>query len=102
LAEFAYNNFITQATQLTPFYTNSRYHPKTIWISSEKFKNPASKAYAQLIKVTHDRAMQALEKPKTIWVNTMTNIAYLNQNTRKEMKYYLMQKTSGRFDSQKS
>jgi hypothetical protein len=30
LAEFAYNNSVTQATQLTPFYTNYRYHPKTI------------------------------------------------------------------------
>jgi hypothetical protein len=64
LAEFAYNNSVTQATQLTPFYTNYEYHPKIIWISSEEFKNPASKAYAFWIKATHDRAMQALEKTK--------------------------------------
>jgi transposase InsO family protein len=30
LAEFVYNNSITQATQLTPFYTNYRLHLKTI------------------------------------------------------------------------
>jgi hypothetical protein len=46
LAEFAYNNSVTQATQLTPFYTNYTYHPKAMWTSSEEFKNPASKAYA--------------------------------------------------------
>jgi transposase InsO family protein len=30
LAEFAYNNSVTQATQLTPLYTNYVYHPKMI------------------------------------------------------------------------
>jgi hypothetical protein len=62
LAEFAYNNPLTQATQLTPFYTNYSYHLKTIWTSSEESKNPAAKAYAHWIKATHDRAMQAPEK----------------------------------------
>jgi transposase InsO family protein len=46
LAEFAYNNAVTQATKLTPFYTNYGYHAKTIWTSLEESKNPASKAYA--------------------------------------------------------
>jgi hypothetical protein len=64
LAEFAYNNSVTQATQLTPFYTNYGYHPKTIWTTSEESKNPASKAYAHWIKATHDRATQALQKTK--------------------------------------
>jgi hypothetical protein len=53
---------MTQATQLTPFYTNYGFHPKTIWTLLEDSKNLASKAYAHWIKVTHDRAMQALEK----------------------------------------
>jgi hypothetical protein len=30
LPEFAYNNSVTQATQLTPFYNNYGYYPKTI------------------------------------------------------------------------
>jgi transposase InsO family protein len=46
LAEFAYNNSVMQATQLTPFFTNSRYHPKIIWTSNEETKNPTSKAYS--------------------------------------------------------
>jgi hypothetical protein len=64
LAESTYNNSVTQATQLTPFYTNYGYHPKTIWTSSEESKNPASKAYVHWIKANHDRATQALERTK--------------------------------------
>jgi hypothetical protein len=64
LVEFADNNSVTQATQLTQLYTNYEYQPKTIWTSSEETKNPATKAYAHWIKATHDRAMQALEKTK--------------------------------------
>jgi transposase InsO family protein len=45
LAEFTYNNSVTQATQLTLFYTNYGYHSKTIWTSSEESKNLASKTY---------------------------------------------------------
>jgi transposase InsO family protein len=47
LAEFAYNNSVTQATQLTPFYTNYGFHLKMIWTSSKETKSPASKAYSQ-------------------------------------------------------
>jgi hypothetical protein len=64
LAEFAYNNSVTQATELTPFYTNYGYHPKTIRTTSKETKNPASKAYAHWIKATHDSTTQALEKTK--------------------------------------
>jgi hypothetical protein len=64
LAEFAYNNSGTQVTQLTPFYTNYGYHPKTFWTSSKESKNPISKTYAHCIQTTYHRATQALEKPK--------------------------------------
>jgi transposase InsO family protein len=40
LAEFAFNNSVSQATQRTPIYTNYGYHPRTIWTSSEEFKTP--------------------------------------------------------------
>jgi hypothetical protein len=62
LAEFMYNNSVTQVTQLTPFFTNYRYYPKTIWTSSKESKNPASKADMHWIKVMQDRGTQALEK----------------------------------------
>jgi ABC-type bacteriocin/lantibiotic exporter with double-glycine peptidase domain len=64
LAEFVNNYSINQATQLTPFYTNYGFHLKTILTSSEELKNLPLKAYANWIKATHYRAMQALKKTK--------------------------------------
>jgi hypothetical protein len=81
LAEFAYNNSVTQVTKLTPFYTNYEYYLKTIWTSSEESKNPASKAYANWIKGTHNRAMQALERTK----ENMSK--YYNQYHQPQLKY---------------
>jgi transposase InsO family protein len=43
LAEFAYNNSINTATQMTPFYANYDYHARTIWSFDQGIKNPASK-----------------------------------------------------------
>ena len=61
LAEFAYNNSVTQATKMTPFYTNYGYNPRTIWPSDGEGKNPASKAYAHWMKEVHIRASKTLE-----------------------------------------
>ena len=41
LAECAYNNSITKATKMTPFYANYGYNPHTIWPSDGEGKNPA-------------------------------------------------------------
>jgi hypothetical protein len=64
LAKFAYNNSVAQATQLTPFYTNYGFYPRTIETSSEESKKLGFKAYAHWIKATYDGATQALEKTK--------------------------------------
>lgn len=61
LAEFAYNNSVTQATRMTPFYANYGYNPRTIWPSDGEGKNPASKAYAHWMRQVHERASQALK-----------------------------------------
>jgi len=61
LAEFAYNNSITQATKMTPFYANYGFNPRTIWPSDKEGKNPASKAYGHWMKATHQRASIALQ-----------------------------------------
>jgi transposase InsO family protein len=50
LAEFTYNNSITQATQLIPFYTNYGFRPKAIWTSSEESKKSAFKGLHALDK----------------------------------------------------
>jgi hypothetical protein len=83
LAEFADNNSVTQATKLTPPFTNYGYHPNTIWTTSEESKNPTSKAYTNWIKATHDRAMQALEKTK----DNMSK--YYNQHHQPQPEYEL-------------
>ena len=61
LAEFAYNNSITQATKMTPFYANYGYNPRTIWPSDGEGKNLASKAYAHWMREVHKRASKTLE-----------------------------------------
>jgi hypothetical protein len=42
------------------------------------------------------------KKPKTRWVNTIINISNHNPSVRKEIEYYSMWKTLGRFDQWKS
>ena len=54
-----------------------------IWTTSEESKNLASKAYVHWIKVTDDRAMQALEKSKD-------NISkYYNQHCQDAPEYQI-------------
>ena len=61
LAEFAYNNSITQATKMTPFYANYGYNPRTIWPSDGEGKNLAFKANAHWMKEVQKRASKTLE-----------------------------------------
>ena len=42
LAEYAYNNPATTATQMSPFYANYGFHPQTTWLVEKESKNPAS------------------------------------------------------------
>ena len=64
LAEFAYNNSITQATKMTPFYANYGYNPRTLWPSTTEGKNPASRAYTHWMTQVHQRAKEALENTR--------------------------------------
>ena len=40
-AESSYNNSVTTATQMSPFYANYRFHPRTTWPVEMEFKNRA-------------------------------------------------------------
>ena len=41
LAEYSYNNSVTTATQMSPFYANYGFHPRTTWPVEMESKNPA-------------------------------------------------------------
>src|SRR5258706_15776209 len=66
LAEYCYNNSVTTATQMSPFYTNYGFHPRTNWPVEMESKNPASRNYAHWMKSVHfqcvDRLKQTREK----------------------------------------
>ena len=61
LAEYAYNNSATTATQMSPFYINYGFHPQTTWPVEKESKNPASRNYAHWIKSVHDLCLKRLE-----------------------------------------
>ena len=42
LAEYAYNNSATKATQMSPFDVNYGFHPRTTWPVEQESKNPTS------------------------------------------------------------
>jgi hypothetical protein len=64
MAEFAYNNSVTSATGLSPFYANYGYHPIASNPMATAARNPASKAYAHWMHTVHESAKLALEKAR--------------------------------------
>ena len=61
MAEHAYNNSVTSATRMTPFYTNYGRHPESQNPQRTEVMNPASHAYAHWIAGALDRGKKALE-----------------------------------------
>ena len=62
LAEYSYNNSVTTATQMSPFYANYRFQPRTTWPVEMESKNPASKNYANWISSVHALCNSYLKK----------------------------------------
>jgi hypothetical protein len=60
MAEFTYNNSVTSATGLSPFYANYGYYPSNPMATAAR--NPASKAYAHWMHTIHESAKIALGK----------------------------------------
>ena len=54
LAEYAYNNSDSTATQMSPIYPNHGFHPRTTWPVEKESRNPASRNYAHWIESAHD------------------------------------------------
>jgi hypothetical protein len=61
MAEFAYNNSVTTATGLSPFYTNYGFHPTAANPAAANPRNPASTAYAYWMYSVHEDVIKALQ-----------------------------------------
>ena len=61
MAEHTYNNSVTSATRMTPFYANYGRHPKSQNPQRTQVLNPSSHAYAHWIAGALDRVKKALE-----------------------------------------
>jgi transposase InsO family protein len=62
MAEFAYNNSVTTATGLSPFYANFGFHPTATNPAAANSLNPGSTVYAHWMHTVHEEARKALEK----------------------------------------
>ena len=60
LAEYAYNNSATTATQMSPFFANYGFHPRTNWPVEKESKNPASRNYAHWMENVHELCVSRL------------------------------------------
>ena len=61
MAEYAYNNTVTSATGMTPFYANYGWHPETVNPRKAEASNPASEAYAHWARKSIETNRRMLE-----------------------------------------
>ena len=60
LAEYAYNNSVTSANGLSPFYANYGFHPRSNWPIDRAVQNPASKTYTHWMTSVHQTCVENL------------------------------------------
>ena len=64
LAEYAAKNSATTAIQMSPFYENCGFHPRTTWPVEKESRNPASRNYAHWIESVHNLCLKRLEETR--------------------------------------
>ena len=64
LAEHAYNNSVTNAHGMSPFYANYGFHAQTEWMKEREAQNPGAQLYAHLMQTTHLKAHEALDRTR--------------------------------------
>ena len=64
LAEHAYNNLVTNADGMSPFYANYGFHPQTEWMKEREAQNPRTQLYAHWMQTTHLKAHEALDRTR--------------------------------------
>ena len=62
LGEYSYNNSVTTATQMSPFYANYGFYPRITWRVEMESKNPAPRNYAHWISSVHDLCNSYLKR----------------------------------------
>ena len=64
MGEYAYNNSVTTATGLSPFYANYGFHPRTSWPVEIEAMNPAGRNYAHWMVSVHAFCKKTLERTR--------------------------------------
>jgi len=64
LAEFSYNNSVTSATGISPFFANYGFHPRGNWPVEVEGKNTASKIYSHWLDTIHIQLKENLEETR--------------------------------------
>jgi len=64
LAEYAYNNSVTMAHDMTPFFAKYGYHPQTKWLKERETQSPGANLYAHWMQTIHQQARQSLERTR--------------------------------------
>ena len=64
LAEYAYDNLVTTAHDMTPFFANYSYHPQTELLKEPEAQNPGANLYAHWMQMIHQQARQSLGKTR--------------------------------------
>ena len=64
LAEHAYNNSVTNAHGISPFYANYGFHPQTEWMKEREVHNPGAQLYVHWMQTIHVQAHDALERTR--------------------------------------
>ena len=81
LAEYAYNNSATIATQMSPFFANYGFHPRTNWPVEKESKNPASRNYPHWMESVHELCVKRLKE-------TLERMGKYYDRSRKEAPPY--------------
>ena len=63
-AELAYNNLVTNAHGMSPFYANYGFHPQTEGMKEQEAQNPGAKLYAHRMQTTHLKPHEALDRTR--------------------------------------
>ena len=63
---FAYNNSVTNAHNITPFFANYSYHPQNEWLKEREVRSPGANLYTHWMQMIYQQARQSLEKTRKV------------------------------------